>query len=254
MKDSIQLMLPIIWNIIRYFIMAGVPFLIFYILFPSVFEKNKIQTRKARDKDFIREVIHSMQTSFILGAVAIIILKTPLKGYTKIYENIHDFSLWWLPLSFVLALIMHDAYFYWMHRAVHHPALYKRIHLLHHKSVNPSPLASYSFHFFEGVLEAMIIPIILILIPLHPMTILLFAFFSFSINVYGHLGYEIAPKWLRNSILFEVLNTSIHHNIHHSKFKGNYGLYFRFWDRVMGTEHPDYVMEYDKVQVERFGV
>jgi uncharacterized protein (DUF2147 family) len=141
-----------------------------------------------------------------------------------------------------------------MHRAVHHPALFKHIHLLHHKSVNPSPWTSYSFHLFEGILEAMIAPIILLLIPMHPLALLLFTFAGFAINVYGHLGYEIAPKWLRHSFLFKIMNTSIHHNMHHSKFKGNYGLYFRIWDRLMKTEHPDYVQEYDAIQKRRFGI
>jgi lathosterol oxidase len=93
-----------------------------------------------------------------------------------------------------------------------------------------------------------------LLIPIHPLTIILFTVIGFMINVYGHLGYEIAPRWLRGSFLFEVVNTSVHHNLHHSKFKGNYGLYFRVWDRLMGTEHPDYVKDYDRVQQNRFGV
>jgi sterol desaturase/sphingolipid hydroxylase (fatty acid hydroxylase superfamily) len=40
--------------------------------------------------------------------------------------------------------------------------------------------------------------------------------------------------------------------MHHSKFKGNYGLYFRVWDRLCKTEHPDYVKEYDRIQKNRF--
>jgi sterol desaturase/sphingolipid hydroxylase (fatty acid hydroxylase superfamily) len=40
--------------------------------------------------------------------------------------------------------------------------------------------------------------------------------------------------------------------MHHSKFIGNYGLYFRFWDRLMKTERPDYIKEYDKIQKIRF--
>jgi sterol desaturase/sphingolipid hydroxylase (fatty acid hydroxylase superfamily) len=36
--------------------------------------------------------------------------------------------------------------------------------------------------------------------------------------------------------------------MHHSKFKGNYGVHFRFWDRLMKTEFKDYEAEYDKIQ------
>jgi sterol desaturase/sphingolipid hydroxylase (fatty acid hydroxylase superfamily) len=73
------------------------------------------------------------------------------------------------------------------------------------------------------------------------------------INVYGHLGFEIAPKWYRRTWIFEVLNTSVYHNLHHENFIGNFGLYFKVWDRLMGTEHPDYVQRYDEIQERRFG-
>ena len=89
------------------------------------------------------------------------------------------------------------------------------------------------------------------IIPLHPIALFLFALSSFIINVYGHLGFEIAPLWFRRTWLFEVFNTSVHHNLHHSKFKGNYGLYFRVWDRLMGTENPNYVKAYDQIQEKR---
>lgn len=253
MHDSVQYALPLAINISRYFLFAGIPFLIFYIIFPNIFSKNKIQSKWAKGKDFMREIIHSLQTTFILAGVGIIVLKTPIINYTLFYDSLSDYPLWWIPVSVLLALVLHDTYFYWMHRTVHHPKLFKKIHLVHHKSVNPSPWASYSFHIYEGVLEAMIAPLILVLIPMHPIALILFALFSFAINVYGHLGFEIAPKWFRHSLFFEIINTSTHHNIHHAKFKGNYGLYFRVWDRIMGTEHPDYVKEYDVIQERRFG-
>ncbi|RZK51397.1 MAG: fatty acid hydroxylase family protein, partial [Pedobacter sp.] len=91
-------------------------------------------------------------------------------------------------------------------------------------------------------------------LPMHKLAIILFVLVGFIINVYGHLGYETAPKWLRKSFLFEIINTSVHHNLHHSKFNGNYGLYFRLWDRLCKTENPDYVQEYDRIQANRFGV
>lgn len=245
---------PLVMNIAKYFLLAGIPFLIFYRLFPHFFSNNKIQSRLAGNKDFLREIRHSLLTTIILAAVAMLVLRTPLRGFTQLYSDIADYPVWWVPISVLLSLVVHDTYFYWMHRTVHSPVLYRRVHLVHHKSVNPSPWASFSFHFLEGVLEGMAAPIILFLIPMHPIALIIFGFLSFGINVYGHLGFEIAPKWLRHSFLFQILNTSTHHNLHHSKVKGNYGLYFRIWDRVMGTENPDYVNEYDQIQERRFGM
>lgn len=253
MENNWQFFAPVLGNLFRYFIFAGLPFLVFYILFPEKFTTNKIQVKLAQYKDFVREILHSVQSSFVIGGIIALFLFTPLRSYTQIYENTADFSVWWIPLSILIALVVHDTYFYWMHRTVHKPALYKSVHLLHHKSVNPSPWASYSFHIFEAVAEALVIPFILCLIPMHPIALGVFGLMSFAINVYGHLGYEVMPRWFRSSWLFEVVNTSVYHNMHHEKFVGNYGLYFRVWDRLMKTENPNYVKEYDAIQARRFG-
>jgi len=252
MESNLQYFVPIILNLGRYFIFSGLAFLIFYVLFTSKF-KGKIQSRNAKRKDFIREIIHSLPVSIIVGVVLALFLFTPLKQYTKIYTNLTDYPLWWPPVGLLLIMIVHDAYFYWTHRLMHHPRLFKVVHLEHHKSTNPSPWTSLSIHTYEAIIEAGIIPIILLLIPMPRWGLLIFGTIALLFSVYGHLGYEIAPKWFRHSVLFEVFNTSVHHNIHHEKFKGNYGYYFRFWDRVMGTEHPEYVTRYDRIQKQRFG-
>ena len=253
MEDSLSYLIPLAVNILRYFILAGIPFLIFYVLYPDAFSKNKIQKRFAKNKDFYREILYSMQTTMIIVMVSVLILGTPLREYTLFYGSPSGYSIWWAPISIILALVIHDTYFYWMHRMIHHPKFFRSVHLLHHKSLNPSPWASYAFNFLEGILEAMVVPVVLWLVPMNLASLIIFGTISFGINVYGHLGYEIAPRWFRHSFLFEILNTSIHHNIHHSKFNANYGLYFRFWDRIMKTEHPDYVKLYDQIQEKRFG-
>lgn len=40
----------------------------------------------------------------------------------------------------------------------------------------------------------------------------------------------------------------INHNLHHQYFKGNYGLYFLFWDRMMGTIRSDYDERFEEVK------
>jgi lathosterol oxidase len=236
---------------LRYFIIAGIPFVICYYILKGRLKKFKIQERSAVWKDFIREVLHSLKTISVLTGISYIVLYTPLHHVTRIYDSVDQYPLWWLFASVILSLVIHDTYFYWMHRLLHHPQLFRYIHLLHHKSTNPSPWASYSFHLMESFTEGAIVFVIVMVMPIHPLGIFVFVIVAFIINVYGHLGYEIVPLWFRNTFLFEVFNTSVYHNLHHSKFKGNYGLYFRIWDRLMGTEHPDYVNDYDRVQKNR---
>jgi len=240
-------------SVARYFLLAGIPFALFYLLIPGKFRRFKIQGRSASKKDFLREISHSMVSVSIFTLYATAILFTPLRQYTLVYPRLGDYPVFYIGISLALSLIIHDTYFYWMHRLLHHRRLFAFVHLVHHKSNNPSPWTSYSFHLLEALTEGFILPLLVLVLPMHPLTILLFTVTGLIINVYGHLGYEITPKWFRNSWLFEILNTSVHHNLHHSRFKGNYGLYFRMWDRLMGTEHPDYVKEYDKLQEQRFG-
>ncbi|MCW3462845.1 sterol desaturase family protein [Chitinophaga nivalis] len=240
-------------TVIRYFLLAGIPFILFYLLLPDRLKRFKIQPKAAIKKDWLREIWYSMQSSLVFTAITAVLLVPPLHPYTLMYDHIHDYPVWYIGVGVVVSLVIHDTYFYWMHRLLHHPRLFKYTHLVHHKSTNPSPWASYSFHLLEAIAEGGVLLIVVMVIPMHLITLLSFTFTSFFINVYGHLGYEIAPAALRRSWLFEIFNTSVHHNLHHSKFKGNYGLYFRIWDRAMGTEHPDYVKEYDRIQEQRFG-
>ncbi|MCB0634987.1 MAG: sterol desaturase family protein, partial [Lewinella sp.] len=149
-------------------------------------------------------------------------------------------GIWYLPFSFAMLVVLHDAYFYWMHRLLHHPRLFRWMHLAHHRSNNPTPWASLAFDPLEAVLEIAIVPVLVLVIPLHPTVLLAFATWALAWNVIGHLGYELFPGgWVDHPVL-RWLNTSTHHNLHHRYSKGNYGLYFNWWDRWMDTNHPDY--------------
>lgn len=240
-------------TLIRYLVLAGIPFLLFYILLSASTAKYKIQQRTAARKDFFREVLYSSSSSLVFAVISAIILFTPLRSHTLLYTDIHAFPLWWAPVSLALSLVVHDTYFYWMHRLLHHRKLFRFTHKVHHQSTNPSPWTSYSFHVLEAVAEGGILLVLAFTLPMHTDVLILFTVVSLIINVYGHLGYEIMPRGLRHSFLFEVINTSVYHNLHHSKFKGNYSLYFRWWDKLMKTENPDYVKEYDRIQAQRFG-
>ena len=60
------------------------------------------------------------------------------------------------------------------------------------------------------------------------------------------LGFELLPKNAAKSPILKWVNTSVSHNQHHQFFTGNYGLYFSFWDRMMGTLREDYEDHYEQ--------
>lgn len=240
-------------TLLRYYVIAGIAFFIVYKWMSTRLQRNKIQVREARRADFAREILHSSSSSLIMACIAVLAFSDLVRPYTLIYMRLDEYPLWLIPISIALALVVHDTYFYWMHRLLHQERIFKFTHLLHHKSVNPSPWTAYSFHALEAITEGAVVLVIVMVLPMHPLSMALFSIVALVINVYGHLGYEIMPKGFRQSVLFEIINTSTYHNLHHSKFKGNYGLYFRVWDRLMGTENPDYVKTYDQIQEKRFG-
>ncbi|GAA4434361.1 sterol desaturase family protein [Pontibacter saemangeumensis] len=232
---------------VRYMVIAGLAFLVFYMLFASRFSGRKIQVLFPKRKDYVREVGYSFLTFFTFALVGVVLASPAVLPHTRIYHRIADYGWGYLALSVVLALLIHDTYFYWTHRLMHHPRLFRLFHLTHHRSVNPSPWAAFAFSPPEAVVEASVILVIAFLIPIHSLGILLFLLFMTVYNVYGHLGYEVYPAWLVRSRVGRWLNTSTNHNMHHRYFRGNYGLYFRFWDELLHTTHPEYGETLDRL-------
>lgn len=238
-------------NLLRYFLVAGPAFLIFYVVFKQKWQFKRIQFNFPKTSDYVREVTYSVITVLIFVGVALIAFASPLKEFNLVYTDFAAYGWGWWCMSVLIMIVMHDTYFYWTHRAMHHPALFKTFHLVHHKSTNPSPWASYSFHPLEAVVEASIIFPIAFLVPFHPSALMTFLLFMMIYNVYGHLGFEILPKRFHLHPIGKWLNTSVTHNMHHKYFEKNYGLYFLFWDRLMGTMHPDYDKKYEEVDLKR---
>jgi sterol desaturase/sphingolipid hydroxylase (fatty acid hydroxylase superfamily) len=42
-------------------------------------------------------------------------------------------------------------------------------------------------------------------------------------------------------------NTTTGHDLHHELGRYNYGFYFRWWDKLMGTEHPGYPERFETI-------
>jgi lathosterol oxidase len=50
------------------------------------------------------------------------------------------------------------------------------------------------------------------------------------------MGWEIWPRFVWQGPLGAWLITASHHQRHHAHYNSNYGLYFRHWDRLCGTD------------------
>ena len=233
----------------RYFLIAGFAFLTGYVLWRKLFAPLKIQAVFPAASDYKREIGYSVITMLIFTTVPTFILSTPSWArHTLFYTDIDKYGMPYFWFVFVAMLFIHDTYFYWVHRLMHHPRLFKAFHLVHHKSTNPSPWAAYAFHPLEAFVEVGIYVLFLYIMPVCKLHLMFFFLFMIVYNVYGHLGYELYPKNFNRTRIGRYVNTSVSHNQHHKFFKGNYGLYFTIWDRAMGTMREDYDDAFDAVK------
>jgi lathosterol oxidase len=93
--------------------------------------------------------------------------------------------------------------------------------------------------------QALGVVCIIFVVPMHPLALIVFQTISTAVNIYGHSGYELYPPGWSHHALGRWINTSVAHNTHHATARHNYGLYFLWWDRWMGTLDPDYDRRYD---------
>jgi sterol desaturase/sphingolipid hydroxylase (fatty acid hydroxylase superfamily) len=232
---------------LRYVIWAGIAWLLGYWLFKRRWFHRKIVARFPQSSEVWREVRYSALSMAIFGLVAAATVVASRHGYTQIYWTFSKYSWTWFWLSIVCTILLHDTYFYWTHRLMHHPKLFRWFHRVHHLSHNPTPWASYAFAPLEAVVQAGILPLAAIIMPLHPLAFAIFMGWQFIYNVAGHTGYELHPRWLMDTPLRFFVNTPTNHAMHHESMRGNYGIYFNIWDRLMGTNHADYEKRFREV-------
>jgi sterol desaturase/sphingolipid hydroxylase (fatty acid hydroxylase superfamily) len=95
-------------------------------------------------------------------------------------------------------------------------------------------------HPFEVLIDAGVFVVFAFLFPVHIVALWIWQLTHLTLNVIGHLGYEIYPKGFNSHWLFKFKAPTTHHNMHHEKSNGNYGFYFTWWDRIFNTEFKNY--------------
>jgi len=189
------------------------------------------------------EIRWSVIASVIYAIPGAIVIEAWKNGQTAIYMDVSEYGWPWLFLSIALYLFLHDTYFYWTHRLMHRPRIFPVVHKVHHESRQPTPWAGFSFHPWESFVGAIILPILVFLIPIHVAAILFILVLMTVVSVTNHSGYELMPdSWLRGFVGHHWISAA-HHNLHHQNYNHNFALYFRFWDKLMGTDR--FESEYD---------
>jgi sterol desaturase/sphingolipid hydroxylase (fatty acid hydroxylase superfamily) len=135
----------------------------------------------------------------------------------------------------IFFMIMEDVLFYWSHRMLHHPKIYRFIHKRHHEYIDPISIAAEYAHPIENVLANMIptsIGMHLLGHRVHYVTWMMWLLIRVFETADGHSGYEFSWSPFR---LLPLSGSAKYHDFHHTHNTGNYGSFFTYWDTIMST-------------------
>lgn len=218
-------------------VIVGLRYLVTSGLFAWITGRVRPGRYAGRAKQIRAEITWSLASAAIYGIPAgLVAWGWRERGWTLIYTDPHALPLWWMPVSLVLCLFLHDTWFYWTHRWMHRPAVFRVAHAVHHASRPPTAWAAMSFHPLEALTGAVVIPALVFLVPVHVAVLGLVLTIMTIMGITNHMGWEMFPRTLVESRAGHWLITASHHHRHHENYTCNYGLYFRVWDHWCGTD------------------
>lgn len=236
----------------RYAIAASLMALIILVVARLGAGPGPIQARRPTGRDYFREITLSLRSVVVFSLNGVLIYTLVNTGVIELPRSVEAAGGWLgIAASVVAIFVAHDAYFYWSHRLLHWPPLMRRFHRAHHLSSAPTPFAAYAFDVGEAAVQAVFLTLFLLVLPVHPDIIKLFLLVMIVRNVMGHAGVEFHPAIFAPGRALGWLTTTTHHDLHHQTGRWNFGLYFTWWDRLMGTEHPDYARRFHEARNRR---
>jgi len=138
----------------------------------------------------------------------------------------------WFVLALVLLPIWSAFHFYWIHRLLHVPFLYRKVHSLHHRNVNVGPWSGFSMHPVEHLFYVSSI-VIHWIVATHPVHLIFHVIYLGPGAAMTHTGYEdLLIKDKKRLAL-----GTFYHQLHHRYYECNYGNQEMPWDRWFGTFH-----------------
>lgn len=174
------------------------------------------------------EMIQANQAFPIMAIFTVPFLLAEVHGYSKLYDTPAEGpGAWYQWLQFPLFLAFTDCFIYLIHRGLHHPLVYKRLHKPHHKWIIPTPFASHAFHPLDGFAQSVPYHVFPFLFPLQKVAYVgMFIIINFW-TIMIHDGEFYSDN--------AVINGAACHSVHHYAFNYNYGQYTTLWDRLGGS-------------------
>lgn len=241
---------------LRYFVVMGLVFWFFHRAYRQRYLLHRIQAAFPERPKIAHEIRWSLVSGAATGVTTMLLFHLIRGGHTSMYLDVGEHGWPYLLFTVIFGIVAYDTYNYWQHRLLHTPWLFHHVHAVHHRVENPTVFAAFARHPAEALMEhGLFFFTFVVLVPVHPLAMAAIVGFFLTVGIIGHLGYELYPDGFTRHRLWGWFNTATHHNMHHSSSSGcNYGTWFNYWDRLMGTNHPEYHATFDAVATRRAGL
>jgi len=205
---------------------------------PATLERYRLQTRRPRPQLLVGPGFRWWLANDALLLIAVV-LSWPLLRLSGVHAG--PLPPWYVIVGQLLLFVyLDDFLYYWMHRAMHTPWLFKRIHGWHHYIITPWAITGHYMHPIEYILTGTLALAGPLLVGAHVVTLWIWFAFRQWEAAEGHCGYEF--PWSPTHF-FPLNDGAAHHDAHHAKVRGNYAGFFPWVDAAFGTLARDYDRE-----------
>lgn len=237
----------------RYVIFTFGVWLLLWVALRPFLRARKIREATPPARQLAVELMFSLRSMAIFATVGVLMVFMYRAGFYPLGKLADSWGPAWFWVSIVAGIVGLDAWFYWTHRLMHDPRLFRRFHRRHHRSNNPSPFTAYSFDVGEALLLIGYVVVFPMVFPMASSAMQWVMLYQIVTNTLLHSGYELMPARRDGRPMLDFIVTTTHHDLHHAQAGWNYAAWFTWWDRWMGTEHPQYRQRYAAVAWRPFG-
>ncbi|PVD34707.1 hypothetical protein C0Q70_05984 [Pomacea canaliculata] len=196
---------------------------------PAVLLRYKIQPNKNMplSKDQLWQAVRQVLINQTLVGIPFTVCVYRLlmwRGCSVLPQDLPTFH--WAVMELIIFTLVEEVFFYYSHRLMHHPCLYKHVHKMHHEWTAPIGIVSIYAHPIEHCISNLLPPAMgPLLLGSHLATSWLFFALALMSTTVAHCGYH-----------FPFLPSPEAHDYHHLKFNQNYG-FLGVLDRLHGTDN-----------------
>lgn len=217
-------------TLITYWGMCGIAHHHYYVRRRDEADQWKLQPRRWLSKPKERLAFKMGTRNMMIGAIVGGSFSAYIVegGWSRIYMDIHEYPLWWLPVSAVILGLMFDAGLYYSHRLLHQKWIFKKFHRQHHRFTAPTVFTMVATHPVEFVIFQSTLLLCAFILPVHWVVYVVVILYTYLIGAIDHLGAKV--EW---PLPFHTSNRF--HDDHHVYFHCNYGHHSSIFDRLHGT-------------------